>query len=132
MELQLKRIRELKKIKQSEMAGLLSSLMGREIKVRTYGSWERQEVTMDLEQAYYCALALDCTIDEIAGLPAKPRSYADPGQKQINEQYENMNARGRTQAVDQVDNIHSNRKNLKSDSGKDPATSDSGREILSA
>ena len=114
MELQLKRIRELKRVKQSEMAALVSSLMGRDIKVRTYGSWERQEVTMALEQAYYCALALDCTIDEIAGMPAKPRSYSDAGQRQINDQYEDMNARGRTQAVDQVDNIHANPKNRKS------------------
>ena len=69
---------------------------------------------MALEQAYYCALALDCTIDEIAGMPAKPRSYSDAGQRQINDQYEDMNARGRTQAVDQVDNIHANPKNRKS------------------
>lgn len=132
MELQLKRIRESKKIKQSEMASLLSSLMGREIKVRTYGSWERQEVTMDLEQAYYCAVVLDCTIDEIAGMPAKPRSYTDPGQRQINDQYEDMNARGRTQAVDQIDNIHSNVRNLKRKDGDDTVHGDSRRKNMSA
>ena len=78
MELKLKEIRESKKITQEEMAKLLSSLIGEEVKKRTYGSWERQEVGMSLEIAYNCAVALNCTIDEIAGResPALSRDEA--------------------------------------------------------
>lgn len=87
MELQLKRIRKSRGIKQAEMARKLSSLMGKEIKTRTYGSWERQEVTMDLEQAYYCAIALDCTIDEIAGRKVL-YTYIDMRKQRMNEAYD--------------------------------------------
>ena len=33
----------------------------------TYRSWESGAAMMSLEQAYNCAVALHCTIDEIAG-----------------------------------------------------------------
>lgn len=42
--------------------------MGKDIKVRTYGSWERQEVGIDLEQAYNCAVALGCTLNDLVGM----------------------------------------------------------------
>ena len=87
MELQLERIRKSRGIKQAEMARKLSSLMGKEIKTRTYGSWERQEVTMNLEQAYYCAVALDCTIDEIAGRKVL-YTYIDMRKQRMNEAYD--------------------------------------------
>ena len=68
MELQLKRIRESKKISQKQMAQMVSERIGKEIKTRTYGSWERQEVDMDLEQAYYCASILGCTLNDLVGM----------------------------------------------------------------
>lgn len=108
MNLQLKRIRIDRGFSQEELAQKLG------IKTSRYGTWERGERMMNLEQAYNCAVALGCTIDEIAGMPPRGCTYADAGQRQINDQYEDMNARGRTQAVDQVDNIHSNPKNRKS------------------
>lgn len=78
MKLELKRIREAKKVTQEEMTKLLSELIGMEVKKRTYGSWERQEVGMSLEVAYNCAVALNCTIDEIAGRePASPALSQD-------------------------------------------------------
>ncbi len=133
MELQLKRIREAQGIKQSEMARMVSALIGKEIKVRTYGSWERCEVTMDLEQAYYCALALGCTIDEIAGRQPRPRVFADPDQQQLNEQYEELNATGRRKAVGSVEDIHANPANLKSEQpGRQPVPGDPRRETKSA
>ena len=109
MQIRLKELRKAAGLTQAQLADQL------QVKLPTYRTWERGTTMMNLEQAYNCALALNCTIDEIAGMPAKPRSYADAGQRQINEQYEGMNARGRTQAVDQVDNIHANPKNRKSD-----------------
>lgn len=33
----------------------------------TYRAWESGKAMMNLEQAYNCAVALGCTIDEIAG-----------------------------------------------------------------
>lgn len=75
MELMLKRIREAKGIKQKEMAEKLTELMGREVKVRTYGSWERNEVEMDIEQAYYCAAALGVTLNDIVGMKSAPLDH---------------------------------------------------------
>lgn len=74
MEFQLKRIRESKRISQKEMAQALSELMNKEIKLRTYGSWERREVTIDLEQAFYCCQALGCTLNDLVGMksPSSP------------------------------------------------------------
>lgn len=93
MKLQLKRIRESKGISQKEMAELLTSAMGRIIKVRTYGSWERQEVGIDVEQAYYCAIVLGCTIDEIAGMP--PRDGLDADEREIVEAYRSVTFPGK-------------------------------------
>ena len=73
MELMLKQIRETRGVSQKEMAQRLSDLMGKEIKVRTYGSWERQEVGMDLEQAYNCAVALGCTLNDLVGMDSNGR-----------------------------------------------------------
>ena len=122
MDLQLKRIRESRKIKQSDMARRVSLLMGKEVKVRTYGSWERQEVTMDLEQAYYCALALDCTIDEIAGMAEKPRAYSDPRQEKMNNHFNEMNEIGKSKAAGSIEDIHANPANLKSAMQNNPVS----------
>ena len=96
MDLQLKRIRESRGIKQSEMAERLSSLMGKEIKVRTYGSWERQEVMIDLEQAYYCAMVLDCTLDDIAGMRVE-YSYLDIRQEKLNRAFDSLSDASKTE-----------------------------------
>lgn len=97
----------------------------------TYRSWESGAAMMNLEQAYNCAVALGCTLNDLVGMNST-RVFADPDQQKINDQYEDLNDRGRIQAVEQIDNIHSNKKNLKRDGGQDPANSDSGREILTA
>ena len=59
MKLQLKAIRVERGLTQDEMAEKLG------IKSRTYGSWERGEVMLNLEQAYNCACVLKCTIDDL-------------------------------------------------------------------
>ena len=103
MELRLKQIREAKGVSQKEMTCRLSSLMGKEIKVRTYGSWERQEVDMDLEQAYNCAIALGCTLNDLVGMKAPNHpAFSDPRQEQLNGYYECMNEAGRQLAVDSI------------------------------
>lgn len=57
------------------------------VKKRTYGSWERGEANMSLAQAYDCAVALDCSIDEIAGHDL-PQVYSDPRQAELNRCWE--------------------------------------------
>ncbi len=82
------------------MAGLsqqdMADALG--IKKRTYGSWEREEVSLTLKQAYDCAVILNCSIDAIAGY-APPVSYADPAQEALNRYYECMNSQGRDALV---------------------------------
>ena len=104
MNLQLKRIRESKKIGQKDMANRLSQLIGKEIKVRTYGSWERQEVTIDLEQAYYCAIALDVTLNDLVGMESQ-RVYADRRQEAINAHFETFNDEARTDVFKMVERM---------------------------
>lgn len=89
MELQLQKMRKRKGLSQQQMADALG------IKKRTYGSWERQEVSLSLEQAYDCAVILGCSIDSIAGYEP-PVSYSDPGQEMLNECWESMNTKGRS------------------------------------
>ena len=83
MELQLKRLRkERTHYTQAEVAELLG------VKERTYASWERQEVMLSLEQAYDCAVILNCTIDEICGREPVLKSALDSA-------YRSLNPRGR-------------------------------------
>lgn len=65
MEIHLQEMRKRAGLKQAEIAERLN------VKVRTYGSWERGEAMMSLDQAYNCAVLLDCSIDEIAGMPVR-------------------------------------------------------------
>lgn len=94
MELKLKQIREAKGVGQKEMASILSSLMGKEVKVRTYGSWERQEVDMDLEQAYNCAIALGCTLNDLVGMNA-PKSPLSKDEEHIVDTYRAVTVHGK-------------------------------------
>jgi len=89
VELQLQQMRKKAGFSQQQMADALG------IKKRTYGSWERQEVSLSLEQAYDCAVVLGCSIDAIAGY-SPPVSYADPAQEALNGYWESMNDKGRS------------------------------------
>lgn len=61
MDLQLKRIRKMRGVKQGEIARELG------VKTSRYGTWERGERNMSFPQACAIADILDCTLDEIAG-----------------------------------------------------------------
>ena len=88
MNLQLKRFRSLKGYSQDEMAQKLG------IKKSRYGTWERGERMMSLEQAYNVTEILGCTLDELVGRDHS-RGFADPGQAALNACYENMNDDGK-------------------------------------
>lgn len=93
-ELQLQRIRKRAGYNQQEMSDLLG------VKKRTYGSWEREEVMMSLEQAYNVTEVLDCTLDELVGRqPPKPGSYADANQQRLNNYYESLNEKSKDDLV---------------------------------
>lgn len=88
MNLQLKRFRSLRGYSQDEMAQKLG------IKKSRYGTWERGERMMSLEQAYNVTEILGCTLDELVGRDHS-RDFADPGQAALNACYENMNEDGK-------------------------------------
>lgn len=98
MELQLKRIRELRKLKQQDMADAL------DVKKRTYGSWEREEVAMSFPQAIACAEILDCTTDELAGREKPPR-FLDERQERMNRDYSALSDSGKDAAAGAVRGI---------------------------
>ena len=51
---------------------------------------------MNLEQAYDCAVALGCTLNDLVGMKSN-RSYADPRQAAINGHFETFNDSGKTE-----------------------------------
>lgn len=62
MEIHLQEMRKRTGLKQAEIAKRL------DVKVLTHGPWESGGAMMSLEQVYNCAVFLDCSIDEIAGM----------------------------------------------------------------
>lgn len=89
MNLHLKEMRRLKGYKQKELADILG------IDWRTYGSWERGERGLTLENAYNCAIALGCTIDELAGMPERAPSFSEARKNALIGYYDSMNEKGR-------------------------------------
>ena len=69
----------------------------------TYKSWETGASMMSLEQAYNCAVALGCTLNDLVGMePPRRPSFSDPQQDALNGYYESMNETGRKLAVDSI------------------------------
>ena len=68
--------------------------MGKDIKVRTYGSWERQEVGIDLEQAYNCAVALGCTLNDLVGMESS-KSPLSKEEERIIDTYRSVTVHGK-------------------------------------
>ena len=55
---------------------------------RIYGSWERSERTMNLEQSYNCAVVLGCSIGAIADRPlSDPSGFSDPREAELHRCY---------------------------------------------
>ena len=77
MELQLHKFRKQAGLNQQEMADALG------VKKRTYGSWERGEVTMSFPQAVACAEILNCTTDALAGRSVDSKKLTDPYEQEL-------------------------------------------------
>lgn len=98
MDIQLRKYRRLAGLDQQEVADALG------VKKRTYGSWERGEVSISLANAYDCAKLLGCSIDELAGYSPSVK-YSDPKQEALNGYYESMNDGGRDLLVQSAKSI---------------------------
>lgn len=68
MELAIKALRKKLHISQTEFANAVG------VSLRTVGSWERGESVPNAEQVWNCAVALDCSPDEILGWEAETTS----------------------------------------------------------
>lgn len=88
MEIQLGRIRKCAGLSQSKMAEAVG------VKVRTYGSWERGEVTMNATQLVDCARVLDCSTDEILGMPTN-QYFADPREAELHAVWKGLSSKGK-------------------------------------
>lgn len=99
MEIHLKELRRRAGLSQDEIASRLG------IKKSRYGTWERGERMLSLKQAYDCALVLDCTIDEIAGLDRERLRSSDPRRRAIIESYDALTEDGKTLASEMVASV---------------------------
>ena len=91
MELQLAKYRKLAGFKSRDA---FAEYLG--VNKYTYRSWESGAAMMNLEQAYDCAVALGCTLNDLVGMESS-RSYADPRQAAINGHFETFNDSGKTE-----------------------------------
>lgn len=84
MKLNLASIRNRAGLSQQNMADALG------IKKRTYGSWERGEVTFNAAQLVECARILDCSTDEILGHEV-PAHFSDPREAELHRVWRGLN-----------------------------------------
>jgi len=76
VENKLRELRNARRISQQEMAERLG------IKTSRYGSWERGERMLNASQLVDCARVLDCSTDEILGMPIRA-TFSDPREAEL-------------------------------------------------
>lgn len=64
--------------------------------VRRYGSYEREERSLSLEDAAMIADVFGCTLDELAGREWSPSEYSDPRQAELNKCWDECEEGDRT------------------------------------
>lgn len=94
MELQLKTLRKLRGMTQTELARAVGSTM------RVVSAWERGETSLPFEDACRIADVLECSLDALAGREWGGELFADPGKNALVGYYDSMNERGRTTLVE--------------------------------
>lgn len=99
MELKMKQLRVARGLSQKEVAALAG------MQVRRYGSYERGERSITLDDAAKIADALQCSLDELAGRKWPQNLFADPRQTQLNADYEYMDEPGKIAAANAVRGI---------------------------
>lgn len=84
MNLQIKQMRKRSGLNQKDVAAAIG------VPVRTYGSWERGERNINLEDACLIADVLRCTLDELAGREVPPpKVFTDKRQERMNHCFAN-------------------------------------------
>ena len=81
MKLMLREIRKRAKITQKELADILK------VDIKTIGNWERAETAMNMEQAYNCCVALNCTPNDLCGWEATQTETLTPEESQLLDHY---------------------------------------------
>ena len=83
MENKLKELRIRRHYSQQQMAEMIG------IKTSRYGSWERGERMLNAAQLVQCARVLDCSTDEILGLPIN-QSFSDPREAELHRVWQGL------------------------------------------
>ena len=84
MDLQLRRLRVEAGLSQTQLAEKVG------VSLKTVRNWERGETAITLEDAYNCAVALDCTPNDLCGWPEgknEGRSFPDPFELELVDCY---------------------------------------------
>ena len=123
MKLQMKKVRVGRGVSQKEIADLVG------MPVRRYGSYERGERAISLDDAARIADVLQCSLDELAGRDEYVGKFSDQQQAQLNAMYEQLDTAGKSAAVGSVNGIldQQARQNAREKTGSDGVSVDSRR-----
>lgn len=86
--LRLKQYREMRGYTQRDFADKIG------VELRTYGSWEREEVSLKVEHLLACAEALDCSCDALLGRVVR-QDYDDPMERELHKVWRGLDVERR-------------------------------------
>ena len=66
------------------------------IKKSRYGTWERGERMMNIQQAYDCCVVLNCTLNDLVGMRVE-YSYLDRRQEKLNRAFDSLSDASKTE-----------------------------------
>ena len=114
MNLQIKQMRKRSGLNQKDVAAAIG------VPVRTYGSWERGERNINLEDACLIADVLRCTLDELAGRDVPPpKVFTDKRQERMNHCYSMLNDESKEQLAGLASTFTADASRLAFKSGED-------------
>lgn len=114
MNLQIKQMRKRSGLNQKDVAAAIG------VPVRTYGSWERGERNINLEDACLIADVLRCTLDELAGREVPPpKVFTDKRQERMNHCYSLLNDESKEQLAGLASTFTADASRLAFKSGED-------------
>lgn len=117
MNLQIKQMRKRSGLNQKDVAAAIG------VPVRTYGSWERGERNINLEDACLIADVLRCTLDELAGREVPPpKVFTDKRQERMNHCYSMLNDESKEQLAGLASTFTADASRLAFKSGEDTET----------
>lgn len=109
MNLQMKQIRVKRGMGQKEVADLVN------MTVRRYGSYERGERAISLDDAARIADVLQCSLDELADRSEFIGRFSDANQVELNKLYQYLDEPNKSAAVGAVRGIAANQSREKSE-----------------